>query len=356
MSSNSIGKHLVFTSFGESHGPFIGGVLDGFPAGFYLDLEALERQMSRRRPGQNAYTTSRNEADSVRIISGVFEGRTLGTPITFLIENTDSKPSDYDTLKTTYRPGHADALWDLKMGFRDHRGGGRSSARITASWVAAGSLAEQYLTQYGAKPIQITAWVHQIHQIRIPTAFLWNRLDVDASAVRCPDPETSQKMQEAIEGAKRLGDSLGGVIRCRIDGIPAGVGSPVFRKVQAQLSHYLLNLNAVKGIYFGEDSLSHERFGSENNDSWLLRDGQLGTETNHSGGSIGGMTTGESVQFAVYFKPTSTIKKPQETLNQSGERVTLSAEGRHDPCVLPRAVPIVEALTALCLMDLILES
>ena len=355
MSANSIGKNLVLSSFGESHGPFVGAVLDGFPSGFKLDLKAIQKQLQRRRPGQSALTTSRNEPDEVQIISGIFEGKTLGTPITFLIPNTDQKPKDYDVLKDVYRPGHADALWDLKMGHRDYRGGGRSSASITAGWVAAGALAEQYLAQFHLGPIHICAWVQQIHTLKAQVSKTVNREDVDQSPVRCPDTETSALMEQAILDAKHNGDSLGGVIRCVITGVPAGTGAPVFRKLQAQISLYMLNLNAVKGIYFGEDNHSHERFGSENNDSWTSTDGKIGTASNRAGGIVGGMATGEAITFELYFKPTSTVKKEQKTINKDGNPVIISAEGRHDPCVLPRAVPIVESLAALALMDLLLE-
>lgn len=356
MSANSIGKNIVLTSFGESHGPFIGSVLDGFPSGFTIDLDAINRQLQRRRPGQSALTTSRNEADEVKIISGLFEGKTLGTPLTFLIANTDQKPADYDVLKNIYRPGHADALWDLKMGHRDYRGGGRSSARITAGWVAAGALAEQYLEKINVKPIEICAWVQQIHTIEsnIPTTV--TRSDVDQSPVRCPDFQTSVRMEQAIIEAKENGDSLGGIIRCRISGVPAGTGEPVFRKLQAHISQYMLNLNAVKGIYFGEDNHTHQRLGSENNDSWEINNGALGTQSNRAGGIVGGMATGEDIIFELYFKPTSTIKKAQRTINRDGEDVILEAEGRHDPCVLPRAVPIVESLAALAIMDLLMDN
>lgn len=356
MSANSIGKNIVLTSFGESHGPFIGAVLDGFPSGFTIDLNAINRQLQRRRPGQSALTTSRNEADEVQIISGLFEGKTLGTPITFLIPNTDQKPADYNALKDIYRPGHADALWDLKMGHRDYRGGGRSSARITAGWVAAGALAEQYLGEINNKPINICAWVQQIHTIESNIPNNVTRSNVDESPVRCPDLQTSKKMEQAILDAKENGDSLGGIIRCRISGVPAGTGEPVFRKLQAHISQYMLNLNAVKGIYFGIDNRTHERLGSENNDSWKTKDGALGTESNRAGGIVGGMATGEEITFELYFKPTSTIKKAQRTINREGENVILEVEGRHDPCVLPRAVPIVESLAALAIMDLLMDN
>lgn len=353
MSANSIGKNLVLTSFGESHGALIGAVLDGFPSNFEVDLDAIQIQLQRRKPGQSHLSTPRKEDDIVEIVSGIFERKTLGTPITFLIKNTDTKPKDYDKLKDVYRPGHADALWQTKMGNRDHRGGGRSSARVTAGWVAAGALAEQYLA---SQSIKVVAWVEQIHTISsdhpetIPT-----RSKIDSNPVRCADQNASKKMEEAIIEAKENGDSLGGIIRVNIQGVPAGVGSPLFRKLQALLSYYTMNINAVKGIYFGTDEHTHLRKGSENNDEWVQRDNGIGTKTNRSGGIIGGMATGEEIEFQVYFKPTSSIKKPQSTVDVHGNEVSLAIEGRHDPCVLPRAVPIVEAMSALAVMDVLLD-
>ncbi len=356
MSANSIGKNLVLTSFGESHGPFIGSVLDGFPPNFLVDMGAISAQLQRRRPGQSAFTTARNESDAFQVISGIFEGRSLGTPITFLIANKDARPEDYAHLKDQYRPGHADALWDLKMGIRDHRGGGRSSARITAAWVAAGALAEQYLASLETGSIQVRAWVHQIHTLTAASHIPKDRKSIDASPLRCPDLSKSQEMEHAVAQAKEQGDSLGGIIRCVIEGVPAGSGSPVFRKLHAVISQYMLNLNAVKGIYFGEDAQSHERKGSENNDSWTHEQGQLGTATNRTGGIVGGMATGEPILFELYFKPTSSIGIAQETVNKAGETVQIRSEGRHDPCVLPRAVPIVESLAALAILDVLMDS
>lgn len=361
MARNSIGKNLSLTSFGESHGPAVGAVLDGFPSGFQIDLKQLEQDMQRRRPGQSNLTTSRNEADEVKLISGVFEGQTTGSPITFLIANNDTKPKDYDHLKDVFRPGHADILYQTKYGIRDHRGGGRSSARITAGWVAAGALSKQFLENTNAtnlpEPIKITAWVKQIHTIEIPkTNQIPSKIAIEESLVRCPDKDTSTKIVEAIEKAIVEGDSLGGIITCSIENCPIGLGEPVFGKLQAVLGQYILNINAVKGISFGEGFHVANLKGSENNDSWVVNNNnEIGTLTNHSGGIIGGMATGEPIYFEVAFKPTSTIGKIQQTLNAELTQIELSATGRHDPCVLPRAVPIVEAMANLAIMDLLLE-
>ncbi|MEY2937512.1 MAG: chorismate synthase [Bacteroidota bacterium] len=354
MARNSIGKNLTVTSFGESHGTAVGVVIDGYPANVRIDMEAVQKMMQRRRPGQSEITTTRNEIDAVEIISGVFEGKTLGSPIAILIPNNDAKSSDYDNLKNIYRPGHADLLYDAKYGHRDHRGGGRSSARITAGWVAAGALAIQYLEQQG---IVITAWVNQVYTIIAPPIESTPKAsDIEKSMVRCWDENTSQAMIAAIELAKAENDSLGGVIQCNISGLPKGVGEPVFGKLQSILGQYLLNINAVKGISFGDGFAAAAMKGSEHNDEWVSHKEGIGTKTNHSGGIIGGMSTGEEIKVQVAFKPTSTIGKEQNTVNHIGENVTLASTGRHDPCVLPRAVPIVEAMCALAIMDLMIES
>ncbi len=360
MSRNSIGKNIILTSFGESHGPFVGAVLDGFPSGFTIDINALNADMQRRRPGQSHLTTPRDETDEIQLISGVFEGQTTGAPITFLIANNDTKPKDYDLLKDTYRPGHADLLYQTKYGLRDHRGGGRSSARITAGWVSAGSLAKQYLNQpttfQNSQPIKITAWVNQIYSAVCPELdYIPTQAQIDASLVRCPNEQASLKMTQLIEHAKQTGDSLGGIIACTIENCPIGLGEPLFGKLQAVIGQYILSINAVKGISFGEGFNVANLKGSENNDSWVLKGDKVGTDTNHSGGIIGGMATSESIHFQVAFKPTSTIAKDQTTLDAQLNATTLSASGRHDPCVLPRAVPIVEAMTNLAIMDLLLE-
>jgi chorismate synthase len=354
MARNSIGKNLTITSFGESHGAAVGVVVDGYPANIEIDMEALQLCMQRRRPGQSEITTSRNESDVVEIISGVFEGKTLGSPITMVIRNNDAKSKDYDDLKNIYRPGHADLLYDVKFGHRDHRGGGRSSARITAGWVAAGALAIQYLEKRG---ITITGWVNQIYNIVAPKLEITPKcIDIEKSMVRCWDEQTSSEMIAAIEFAKSENDSLGGVIQCHIEGMPKGIGEPVFGKLQAIMGLYLLNINAVKGISFGDGFEAAGMKGSAHNDEWHSDNDGVGTRTNHSGGIIGGISTGEVINIQVAFKPTSTIGKEQNTVNQLEENVTIAATGRHDPCVLPRAVPIVEAMCALALMDMILEN
>jgi chorismate synthase len=374
MSRNSIGKNVIITSFGESHGPFVGVVIDGFPSNFAVNFKALQTQLNRRKPGQNEFTSPRKEKDEFQIISGVFENKTTGAPITILIPNEDARPNDYDHLKDVFRPGHADLLYQVKYGHRDHRGGGRSSARITAGWVAAGALAQQWLGSGSAKQhpalkgseIQTRAWVKQIHSIvgksdssmesaintysHFPT-----RENIEASPIRCPFPQQTE-MMEAINQARESGNSLGGIVACVVENVPMGIGEPVFGKLQAVLGHYLLNINAVKGVSFGDGFTAILNNGAENNDEWCIQsDGSIGTRTNHSGGIIGGISTGSYLYFEVAFKPTSTIKKEQNTLNSLFEEISFTAEGRHDPCVLPRAVPIVEAMTNLALMDLMLE-
>lgn len=354
MARNSIGKNLTITSFGESHGTAIGVVIDGYPANITIDVEALRQFMQRRRPGQSTMTTSRNESDVPEIISGLFETKTLGSPITILILNNNAKSEDYDDLKNIYRPGHADLLYDAKYEHRDHRGGGRSSARITAGWVAAGALAIQYLENQG---ITITGWVNQIYTIIAPKCEVPpNASEIEKSIVRCWDEKTSHAMIAAIELAKLENDSLGGVIHCNVTGLPKGIGEPVFGKLQSVLGQYLLNINAVKGISFGDGFSAASMKGSEHNDEWISESNRIGTRTNHSGGIIGGMSNGEEIKIQLAFKPTSTIAKEQNTVNKLGENITIAATGRHDPCVLPRAVPIVEALCALAIMDLMLES
>lgn len=407
MSRNSIGKNLVITSFGESHGPFVGVVIDGFPSNLTINYKSLQHQLNRRKPGQSAFTSPRNEKDEFQIISGIFENKSTGAPITILIPNEDARPQDYDHLKDVFRPGHADLLYQVKYGHRDHRGGGRSSARITAGWVAAGALAQQWLLSGSAKShpalkgseIHTRAWVKQIHHIvgsfdsvgsdsgsdsdsgsgsdsnsstdsnsgfDYPTrngaknqdstnSSYPTREEIEASPIRCPFPQQNE-MMSAIENARDTGNSLGGIIACVVENVPMGVGEPVFGKLQAVLGHYLLNINAVKGVSFGDGFTVILNNGAENNDEWVIQsDGSVGTKTNHSGGIIGGISTGATLYFEVAFKPTSTIKKEQNTLNSLFEEITFTAEGRHDPCVLPRAVPIVEAMTNLALMDLMLE-
>lgn len=353
MARNSIGKNLTITSFGESHGSVVGVVIDGFPANFTVNHAALQSFVNRRRPGQSNITTSRTELDQVQWLSGIYENKTLGSPIALVIANNDARSQDYDMLKDVYRPGHADWLYESKYGHRDHRGGGRSSARVTAGWVAAGALAMQYLEQQG---ITVRAWVNQVWQIQAPNCTTTPTTEkIESNAVRCWHAETSQQMIAAIEQAQLEGDSLGGTVRCVIEGLPAGVGEPVFGKLNAVLGQYLLSINAVKGISFGDGFAASSMKGSEHNDAWEISDGQIHGKTNHSGGMVGGMSTGDPIIIDLAFKPTSTISVSQETVNKAGESMVLEAAGRHDPCVLPRAVPIVEAMSALAVMDLFME-
>jgi chorismate synthase len=355
MSRNSIGKNVILTSFGESHGPFIGAVLDGFPSNYVVDEHFIQIYMGRRKPGQSAISTSRAEKDAVSIISGVFNGITTGSPITFLIENTDARPADYEQMKDVFRAGHGDLLYKEKYGHHDYRGGGRGSARITAGWVAAGALAIHYLQQ--THNIHIRSWVKQIYTIdsSLPSSLPSIEM-VDSNMVRCPDAHAAQQMIQAIEEAKMHGDSLGGIIHTQVHGMPVGIGEPVFGKLQSVLAQYIMSINAVKGISIGEGFNAAAMKGSQHNDQWIYKNDDLGTLSNHAGGMVGGMSTGEPIVFETAFKPTSSISIPQKTVNSDKETVPLTVTGRHDPCVVPRAVPIVEAMTALAMLDLILEN
>lgn len=355
MAENTLGKLFRITSFGESHGPAVGVVIDGLPSGIDIDTEVIRQQLRRRRPGQSIYTTPRNEADEFEILSGIYNGLTLGSPVCIVIRNQDQRSSDYDELAQIYRPGHADYTYSAKYGNRDHRGGGRSSARVTAGWVAAGAIAEQVLKMYVG--VEIVAWVDSVYGQQCPQLPSISRSIVDASAVRCPDPETSSRIEKLIEDAKNEGNSLGGVINCSIRNCPAGLGEPVFGKLNARLAHSLMNLNAVKGIEFGEGFEASKMKGSHMNDSFYKDEsGVMKTKTNHSGGIQGGISNGQEIFYRLAFKPTSTISLQQETVNKQGENVIINSTGRHDPCVLPRAVPIVESLTAITLLDLWLEN
>lgn len=353
MAANKIGNLFTVTSFGESHGPGIGAVIDGVPAGITIDFDAIKLQLDRRRPGQSHISTARNETDSFDILSGIYENKTLGSPVCIWIPNKDQKPEDYNKLSHVYRPGHADFTYDTKYGFRDPRGGGRSSARITAAWVAAGSIAELGLNKIHPE-ISIIAWVSQVHKVKAEFNIPKNRQEVDQNPVRCHDIKAAGLMEEAIIAAKEAGDSLGGVITCVVTGCPAGIGEPVFQKLQARLGEAMLNLNAVKGISFGSGFDSAEFKGSELNDAFINEKGIIKTSTNYSGGIQGGISNGMQIIFQIVFKPTSTIGSTQQTVDDNGNETQLNAKGRHDPCVLPRAVPIVEALTAITLFDLVL--
>jgi chorismate synthase len=349
MAGNTFGEKFKISTFGESHGPAIGVVIDGCPSGIELDLEKIQHELTRRKPGQSHITTTRAEADEFEILSGVYEGKTLGTPIAIIVRNTNAKPSDYDYLKDTYRPSHADYTYEKKYGIRDHRGGGRSSARETIARVAAGAIAKQVLAK---KEIEIFAFVKQVGNIKLTKEY--TELDLsktDNSIVRCPDEATAAKMIEAIEQVKKEGDTLGGVIQCVIKNVPAGLGEPVFDKLHAMLAHAMMSINAVHGFEYGSGFDGASKRGSENNDEWMNVDGKIKAKTNRAGGILGGISTGEDIYFNVAFKPVATILKTQQSVNTQGEEITLKNEGRHDPCVLPRAVPIVEAMAALTIIN-----
>ena len=352
MAGNSFGEKFKITTFGESHGEAIGVVIDGCPAGIELDLQKIQLELNRRKPGQSAITSARKEADEFEILSGVFEGKTLGTPIAIIVRNEDAKSKDYEYLKDSYRPSHADYTYEQKYGIRDYRGGGRSSARETVARVAAGAVAKQILEKQG---IQINAFVNQVGTIKLNKHY--SSLDfktIENNIVRCPDENTAQQMISAIEAVKKEGDTLGGTIQCVIQHIPAGIGEPVFNKLHAVLAHAMLSINAAHGFEYGSGFEGASKKGSENNDEWENVDGKIRTKTNHAGGILGGISTGEDIYFNVAFKPIATILKKQQSVNSKGEEITLQNEGRHDPCVLPRAVPIVEAMAALVLLDFLL--
>ena len=350
--SNTIGKLFTFTSFGESHGKGIGGIVDGCPPGIEFDEEFIQKELNRRRPGQSDISTPRKENDSVEFLSGIFEGKTTGTPIAFVIWNENQHSQDYDKLKEVYRPSHADYTYQQKYGIRDHRGGGRSSARETASRVVAGAIAKLVLKQSG---IEITAYTSQVGHIAMPQ----NAGSIDLSAiesniVRCPDQETAGKMIAYIKQLKDEGDSIGGIISCVIKGVPVGLGEPVFDKLQARLAQAMLSINATHGFDYGRGFGGVSLKGSEMNDAFVKVDDKVTTKTNNSGGVQGGISNGQDIYFRVLFKPVATISRKQDTLDIHENEVELEARGRHDPCVLPRAVPIVEAMAAITLLDLFL--
>ncbi|WKS94999.1 chorismate synthase [Riemerella columbina] len=345
---NQLGHLLSLTTFGESHGAAYGGIINNFPAGITIDLEAVQHQLDRRKPGQSAIVTQRKESDTVRFLSGIFEGKTTGTPIGFIIENENQRSKDYDHLAQAYRPSHADFTYDKKFGFRDYRGGGKSSARETINWVAAGALAKFILP----KEVQIHAYVSSVGDIFCEKPY--QDLDfskIDDNIVRCPDETTAQKMIERIKAIKKEGNTIGGTITCVVKNLPVGIGEPVFGKLQAELAHAMLNINAAKGFEYGSGFCGAKMTGQEHND---LFNPDFTTKTNLSGGIQGGISNGMDVYFRVAFKPIATILRPQESVDQHGNSVIVEGKGRHDPCVLPRAVPIVENLTAFILADLFL--
>jgi chorismate synthase len=352
--ANIFGQLFRITTFGESHGAAIGVVIDGCPSGIEIDLEQIQHELNRRKPGQSNITSARKESDEFEILSGIFEGKTLGTPIGILIRNEDQKSKDYNYLKDTYRPSHADYTYEQKYGIRDYRGGGRSSARETVARVAAGAIAKQILASKG---IVINAFVNQVGNIKLEKHYSeLNFQNIENNIVRCPDETAAQQMIQAIEEVKKQGDTLGGTIQCVIQNTPVGLGEPVFDKLHAVLAHAMLSINAAHGFEYGSGFAGASKKGSENNDEWENVDGKIRTKTNHAGGILGGISTGEDIYFNVAFKPIATILKQQQSINSKGEEITLQNEGRHDPCVLPRAVPIVEAMAALVLVDFLLLS
>lgn len=347
--SNTFGKLFRLTTFGESHGEAIGGVIDGCPAGINIDLDFIQNELDRRKPGQSIITTSRKEADKVEILSGVFDGISTGCPIGFIVRNANQKSSDYDNMKDIFRPSHADFTYYSKYGIRDHRGGGRSSARVTISRCVGGALAKLVLKQLG---ISVHAYTSQVGNITLDNDYRKYDLNTtEQNIVRCPDKDKAEEMISLISEVKSQGDTIGGTITCVIKGCPAGLGEPEFDKLNAALGCAMLSINAVKGIEFGAGFGMSSKRGSEVNDIFYNNNGQIATRTNNSGGIQGGISNGEDIYFRIAFKPVATLLKDQETVDKDGNEVTLKAKGRHDPCVLPRAVPIVEAMAAMTIFD-----
>jgi chorismate synthase len=354
MSANSIGEVFKVSTFGESHGPFIGALIEGCPAGLPIDEAFIQQEMDRRKPGQSSISSPRKESDTCQIISGVFQGITLGTPIALLIPNEDARPQDYDAMKDKLRPSHADYTYLAKYGIRDYRGGGRASARETAARVAAGAIAKLLLAKKG---IQINAYVQEVGKIRVGKDY--TELDLsktEESIVRCPDKLVSDTMIKLIEKARREGDSLGGTIKCIAKGVPAGWGEPVFDKLHADLGKAMLSINAVKGFEYGSGFAGARMKGSEHNDVFENDGGKIITRTNFSGGIQGGISNGMDIYCNIAFKPVATISQTQETIDLKGKKTEIQGKGRHDPCVLPRAVPIVEAMAAIVLAEHMLRS
>lgn len=349
---NTFGHIYRLTSFGESHGPGIGGVIDGCPAGIELDPAFIQQELNRRKPGQSKLTTPRKEDDEVQFLSGIYEGKTTGTPIGFIVWNKNQHSSDYDNMKAVYRPSHADYTYQMKYGIRDPRGGGRSSARETIARCVAGAIAKLALRPYR---ITVQAYTSQVGPIRLEGNYSdYDLSRVEETAVRCPDPEKAAEMEALIAQVKSEGDTIGGVITCVARGVPAGLGEPVFGKLHAALGEAMLSINAVKGFEYGDGFEAALYRGSDRNDRFFNDHGQIQTRTNHSGGIQGGISNGQDIYFRVAFKSVATLLMEQETVTMEGEDTILKARGRHDPCVLPRAVPIVESMTAMTLLDYLL--
>ena len=349
MAGNTFGKLFQVTTFGESHGPAIGVVIDGFPAGIEINGDLIHQDLQRRRPGQSKLTTQRKETEEFQILSGVFEGRSLGSPIAVTIPNSDARSKDYDHLKETFRPSHADFTYEAKYGHRDHRGGGRSSARETAARVVAGAFAKMLLQQAG---IELVAYVSSVADVCATVNDQTVSLnDVEKSMVRCPDEKASIEIEKLIDSVRKDGDTVGGIIRCVVRNVPAGLGEPVFDKLHAELGKAMLSINAVKGFEIGSGFASTKMRGSEHNDIFSSEEGKIRTKTNNSGGIQGGISNGMDITFNVAFKPVATIMQAQSSVDLDGNEMKLEGKGRHDPCVLPRAVPIVEAMAAIVLAD-----
>ena len=346
---NSFGNIFRLTSFGESHGKGIGGVLDGFPSGIKVDMEFIQNELRRRRPGQSKITTDRQEEDQVEFLSGIFQGKTTGCPIGFIVWNKDQHSTDYENIKNVFRPSHADYTYQVKYGIRDYRGGGRSSARETISRCVGGALAKLALKQIG---VSIAAYTSQVGPIRLEEDYHnYDLSKIEDSMVRCPDPGKAKEMEDFIAQIKTEGDTIGGVITCVIKGCPIGLGEPVYGKLHAALGNAMLSINAAKAFEYGDGFKGLKQRGSEQNDVFYNNNGHIETRTNHSGGIQGVISNGQDIFFRVAFKPVATVLMEQETVNIDGIDTTMKARGRHDPCVLPRAVPIVEAMTALTILD-----
>lgn len=353
MRGNTFGKLFKVHTYGESHGPAIGAVIDGCPAGLPISIDKIQAELSRRRPGQSEIVTQRKEEDTVEILSGVFEGISTGTPISLLIRNKDQKSKDYSHIKDSFRPSHADFTYTAKYGKRDYRGGGRSSARETAARVAAGAIAQMFLDTLG---VRIYSYVSQVGAIGMVThASSYTKKDIDANIVRCPDPTLANAMIDHIKDIRKQGDTIGGRIHGVIKQCPAGIGEPVFDKLHADLAKAMMSINAVKGFEYGSGFGSTTMRGSEHNDLFKQEGDKISTETNYSGGIQGGISNGMDIYFNVAFKPVATIMRDQQSVNKDGEEVTVSGKGRHDPCVVPRAVPIVDAMSALVIADHVLR-
>ena len=354
MAGNSFGTIFQITTFGESHGEAIGVVIDGFPAGIEVDENLIHKDLQRRKPGQSRLTTQRKESEEFKILSGVFEDKSLGTPICVTIPNSDARSKDYEHLQKAYRPSHADFTYEAKYGHRDHRGGGRSSARETASRVVAGAFAKMLLNQVG---VEIVAYVSSVAKVGSTVDDKTVSLNqVESSLVRCPDMLATTKMEELIDAVRKEGDTVGGVVRCVVRKVPIGLGEPVFDKLHAELGKAMLSINAVKGFEIGSGFSSTKMKGSEHNDLFSSEEGEILTSTNNSGGIQGGISNGMDIHFNVAFKPVATIMQSQKSVDNAGNEVDLAGKGRHDPCVVPRAVPIVEAMAAVVLADFYLRN